>query len=191
MLAPHWHAQVEINYMFRGALQYRMRGHDSWSLKAGQFCLFWGGLPHQVIDTSDDAFYRRHPSAAGAFLPPAAPERCAQADARARRSSPRRPMTIGPANFARWVRYLRDPAMRAKVDHAINELLLRHRAHAVRAALSGGAGRLRRASSAGCADQQSFAQRRGASATTSPRISATTSTAPTSRRRPTSIRNTR
>ena len=70
MPAPHWHAQVEINYMFRGALEYRMRGH-SVELKAGQFCLFWGGLPHQVVDTDERRLLRRHPPAAGAFLPAA------------------------------------------------------------------------------------------------------------------------
>jgi AraC-like DNA-binding protein/quercetin dioxygenase-like cupin family protein len=52
----HWHAQVEVNFVFCGTLEYHMHGH-SLALKAGDVCLFWGGLPHQVVDTSDDAFF--------------------------------------------------------------------------------------------------------------------------------------
>src|SRR5690606_34195943 len=47
----HWHAQVEVNFVFRGAMEYHMHGH-SLELQAGDLCLFWGGLPHQVVDTS-------------------------------------------------------------------------------------------------------------------------------------------
>src|SRR4029078_6378170 len=53
MIHPHWHAHVEINFVFRGAMEYRMHGH-SVRLERGSLALFWGGLPHQVIDTSDD-----------------------------------------------------------------------------------------------------------------------------------------
>jgi AraC-like DNA-binding protein len=56
MRCAHWHAQVEVNYVFSGALTYRMHGHEL-NLSAGDLCVFWGGLPHQVVDTTDDAFY--------------------------------------------------------------------------------------------------------------------------------------
>ena len=62
MLKPHWHAQVEVNFIVRGRVHYRMNGHDV-SLSAGEMCLFWGGLPHQMDDASGDVFY------AGAHLP--------------------------------------------------------------------------------------------------------------------------
>ena len=62
MLKPHWHAQVEVNFIVRGAVHYRMNDHEI-SLAAGDMCLFWGGLPHQMDDASDDAIY------AGAHLP--------------------------------------------------------------------------------------------------------------------------
>lgn len=123
MAAPHWHAQVELNYMLRGSLEYRMRGH-SVRLEEDQFCLFWGGLPHQVVDTSNDAlfvaihlplvhFFRLrlpaelvHKLTHGATLITSAED------------------GTDSANCSRWVRYLRssDPA---QVEHAVSELLLR------------------------------------------------------------------
>ena len=56
MACPHWHAQVEVNFVYRGSIDYRMQGHTV-RLGAGDLTLFWGGLPHQVIDVSDDAYY--------------------------------------------------------------------------------------------------------------------------------------
>jgi AraC-like DNA-binding protein len=50
---PHWHAQVEVNYIFRGAVHYRMPSY-SLHLGEGSLALFWGGMPHQVVDTSND-----------------------------------------------------------------------------------------------------------------------------------------
>ena len=41
MLRPHWHAQVEVNYVMSGSVHYRMGDHDL-SLDAGQMCIFWG-----------------------------------------------------------------------------------------------------------------------------------------------------
>ena len=188
MPAPHWHAQVEINFMFRGALEYRMRGH-SVELKAGELCLFWGGLPHQVIDTSNDAFFVAiHLPLVHFFRLQAAERAGPQADAR-RDARHHRRGRDGSASFARWVRYLRS-SDRAQVDHAISELLLRierirFEPHYLVEpdGLPRPARRLRRPAL--------LRQHRRASANSSPAISATTSTAPTSRRRSTSIRNTR
>ena len=53
MLLPHWHAQVEINFVYEGGVHYRMATHDL-HLTAGQFCIFWGGLPHQALSTLPD-----------------------------------------------------------------------------------------------------------------------------------------
>jgi AraC-like DNA-binding protein len=50
MTRPHWHAQVEVNFIFSGGVHYRMATHDV-QLKGGQFALFWGGLPHQALST--------------------------------------------------------------------------------------------------------------------------------------------
>lgn len=56
MSAPHWHAQVEVNYIFRGSLDYAMDGHRV-RLDAGDVALFWGGLPHRVVDTGADTYF--------------------------------------------------------------------------------------------------------------------------------------
>ncbi len=47
MAVAHWHAQVEVNYVFRGAVTYRMKGRRV-ELAAGALCVFWGGTPHQA-----------------------------------------------------------------------------------------------------------------------------------------------
>ncbi|MEO8884263.1 MAG: helix-turn-helix domain-containing protein [Devosia sp.] len=53
MPRPHWHAQVEVNLVYEGGVHYRMATHDL-HLTAGQFCIFWGGLPHQALSTQPD-----------------------------------------------------------------------------------------------------------------------------------------
>lgn len=49
MTVPHWHAQVEINFIYSGGMSYRM-SHYAVDLQAGDLCIFWGGQPHQAID---------------------------------------------------------------------------------------------------------------------------------------------
>ena len=56
MAAPHWHAQAEVNYVLRGALEYEMPGYRL-PLRAGDVALFWGGLPHRVADTDEDTYF--------------------------------------------------------------------------------------------------------------------------------------
>ena len=93
-------------------------------LERGSLALFWGGLPHQVVDTSDDPkfvavhlplvnFFRlrlptsfQHRLIHGATLVAAAPD---DADF---------------FNFDRWCAYLRS-GDQARIDHTIEELLLR------------------------------------------------------------------
>lgn len=48
---PHWHAQVEINFIYSGGMTYRMAGHTV-ELVAGDLCIFWGGQPHQAVHTA-------------------------------------------------------------------------------------------------------------------------------------------
>lgn len=123
MPVPHWHAQVEINFMFRGALQYRMRGH-SVELKAGQLCLFWGGLPHQVVDTTDDAFFVAiHLPLVHFFRLKLPNEMVHKLTHGATLLTAGNDVTDSPA-FERCVRYLRS-SDRAQVEHGISELILR------------------------------------------------------------------
>jgi len=123
MLKPHWHAQVEVNFIVRGTVHYRMNEHEI-SLSAGEMCLFWGGLPHQMDDLSDDAIY------AGAHLPLVHFFRLhLPTDVRHRLMTGATLVTGATDqsdhdNFERWNRYFRsgDPA---RTEHAVNELLLR------------------------------------------------------------------
>jgi AraC-like DNA-binding protein len=123
MLKPHWHAQVEVNFIVSGRVHYRMNDHDI-SLSAGDMCLFWGGLPHQLDEASDDVFY------AGAHLPLVHFFRLRlPADIRHRLMTGATLVTNStdasdPHNFERWYHYGRsgDPA---KAQHAVDELILR------------------------------------------------------------------
>jgi AraC-like DNA-binding protein len=123
MAMPHWHAQVEINYIIRGSVHYRMSDH-ALRLNAGDMCLFWGGQPHQMDEASDDSIY------AGAHLPlvhffrmrlpDTVPSRLMQGQTLVTSATD----AADAENFARWFRYVRsdDPA---KGEHAVSELLLR------------------------------------------------------------------
>lgn len=123
MLKPHWHAQVEVNFIVRGSVHYRMHTHEV-SLKAGQMVLFWGGLPHQMDDLSDDAIYAgSHLPLMHFFrlrLPEDVPHRLMQG------ATLLSSATDGsdPVSFARWDKYARsgDPM---RVQQAVNELILR------------------------------------------------------------------
>ena len=123
MPVPHWHAQVEINFMFRGALDYRMRGHAV-ELKAGQLCLFWGGLPHQVVDTTNDAFFVAIHLPLVHFFRLKLPGELVHKLTHGATLLTTGDDPTDDAGFKRLVRYLRSP-VQAQVDHAISELLLR------------------------------------------------------------------
>ncbi|MBN9307873.1 MAG: helix-turn-helix domain-containing protein [Devosia sp.] len=123
MLKPHWHAQVEVNYIVAGSVHYRMHTHEL-TLKAGQLVLFWGGLPHQMDDLSDDAIYAGgHLPLMHFFrlrLPEDIPHRLMQGATLLSNATDE----SDPVSFARWNDYARsgDPV---KSQHAVNELLLR------------------------------------------------------------------
>lgn len=123
MTTAHWHAQVEINYVFRGTVHYRMQGHKT-CLARGDLCLFWGGLPHQVVDTSEDALFVAIHLPLFHFFRLRLP-RTIQQKLMAGATLVTRERDPGDdANFARWSDYLRS-GDRARTDNAIGELLLR------------------------------------------------------------------
>jgi AraC-like DNA-binding protein len=123
MLSPHWHAQVEVNFIMQGWVHYRMAEHDI-RLNAGDMCLFWGGSPHQMDDRSDDVIY------AGAHLPLVHFFRLHLPGDVARRLMLGATLVTSAtdaadhSNFERWNEYWLsgDPA---RTGHAVNELLLR------------------------------------------------------------------
>lgn len=123
MLKPHWHAQVEVNYIVRGQVHYRMHTHEM-TLQAGQMCLFWGGLPHQMDDLSEGAIY------AGAHLPlihffrlrlpQNVPQQLMQGTTLVTAATD----AADDHNFARWNAYARSGDS-VRAEQAVNELLLR------------------------------------------------------------------
>ncbi|MFS8146627.1 AraC family transcriptional regulator [Rhizobium sp. R635] len=123
MAMPHWHAQVEVNYVMRGTVHYRMSGHE-FRLNAGEMCLFWGGQPHQMDESSDDSLY------AGAHLPLiyffrlrlpiSVSSRLMKGETLLTSSTD----AADDENFARWSRYSKSGDA-AKAQHAVDELLLR------------------------------------------------------------------
>lgn len=123
MRAPHWHAQVEVNYIVRGWAHYRMSGHQV-RFVAGDLVMFWGGLPHMLDDCSDDLIY------AGGHLPLVhffrlrLPHDMQGALMRGSALVSKATDASDDLNFERWNSYVKsgDP-MKAGV--AIDELLLR------------------------------------------------------------------
>jgi AraC-like DNA-binding protein len=123
MACPHWHAQVEVNFVYAGSIEYKMHGHTM-RLAAGDLALFWGGLPHQVTDVSDDAFYIAiHLPLIHFFrlrLPPDIVHKLTHGAALVTAAADE---TDG-ANFDRWARYMASDLAERR-EHAIDELLLR------------------------------------------------------------------
>lgn len=123
MSRPHWHAQLEVNYVFRGALHYQMQGHTL-RLEEGSLALFWGGMPHQVVDTSPD------PEFIAVHLPLVNFFRLRLSDDIQHRiihgsSLVSHTRDAGDSYaFSRWCSYMRSGDAK-RVDHAIDELLLR------------------------------------------------------------------
>ncbi|MGV1837799.1 helix-turn-helix domain-containing protein [Rhizobium rhizogenes] len=54
MSGPHMHSQVELNYVLDGRITYWFDGRRL-QISQGQLCLFWGMIPHQVVDVTEPA----------------------------------------------------------------------------------------------------------------------------------------
>lgn len=52
MPGPHMHSQVELNFVLEGHMTYWFDGREL-TLDKGRLCLFWGMIPHQVIDREE------------------------------------------------------------------------------------------------------------------------------------------
>src|SRR5581483_6599223 len=123
MRVPHWHAQLEVNFVLRGALDYQMNGYPL-HLPTGALAMFWGGLPHQVVDTSPDPEYIAfHLPLMNFFrlrLPNAIQHRIIHGATLVS-------IDADPGDsyaFNRWSDYMRS-GDEGRIDHAIEELLLR------------------------------------------------------------------
>ena len=52
MPGPHMHSQVELNFVLTGSMTYWFDGRQL-TVSAGRLALFWGMIPHQVIDCDE------------------------------------------------------------------------------------------------------------------------------------------
>ncbi|WP_377293132.1 helix-turn-helix domain-containing protein [Rhizobium sp. SG2393] len=52
MPGPHMHSQIELNFLLEGRMTYWFDGREL-TLSEGRLCLFWGMIPHQVIDRAE------------------------------------------------------------------------------------------------------------------------------------------
>ncbi|WP_218014043.1 helix-turn-helix domain-containing protein [Rubellimicrobium roseum] len=123
MVAPHWHAQAEVNYVLRGRMEYRMEGYHA-VLGAGDLALFWGGMPHRVVDTDADTLYQVVHLPLFHFF---RLRLSAELQRRIMRGATL--VTDGPQAedgfaFGRWGQALSSGNLR-RVGHALDELLLR------------------------------------------------------------------
>lgn len=123
MAMPHWHAQVELNFVIHGHVAYRLGGRDV-RLRAGDMCLFWGGQPHEMYDASTDAYY------AGVHLPLfnfftlRLPSPIYDGVIKGSILLTTSTGAADHENFSRWYRYI-ESGNPAKIQNAIDELLLR------------------------------------------------------------------
>jgi len=123
MAMPHWHAQVEVNFILAGRVHYRMGDHEI-ALSAGEMCLFWGGQPHQMDQSSEDSRY------AGCHLPLVCFFRLRLPAAITAKVMTGQTLVTSAtdaadaANFERWTRYVQSGDA-AQSAHAVDELLLR------------------------------------------------------------------
>lgn len=53
MAGPHMHSQIELNFVLSGRMTYWFDGREL-TVDENRLCLFWGMIPHQVIDRQDD-----------------------------------------------------------------------------------------------------------------------------------------
>lgn len=53
MSLPHQHSDIEVNFLLEGGATYIHRDRIA-TLTAGSFAIFWGAVPHQLIDRTPD-----------------------------------------------------------------------------------------------------------------------------------------
>lgn len=123
MRAPHWHAQVEVNFIVKGWAHYKMSGHEV-RFSAGDLAMFWGGQPHYLSDASEDLIYAGgHLPLVHFFrlrLPPGVQARLMKGATLVTHATD----ASDPINFARWNDYARSGDL-MKSSVAVDELLLR------------------------------------------------------------------
>ena len=123
MRCAHWHAQVEVNFVTRGALRYQMRGH-SILIEQGSMCPVLGrpAAPGGRYDAGLPL--RRDPPAADALLPARLPYPILHRLIHGATLVTTAVDKGDYCSFDRWAEYMLS-ADEARVAHAVDELLLR------------------------------------------------------------------
>ncbi len=123
MRTPHWHAQVEVNYIVRGWAHYAMSGYEV-RFSAGDLALFWGGQPHRLDDASEDLVYTGGHLPLVHFFRLRLPQDVQAGLMQGASLVTKATDPSDALNFARWNDYVRsDDPLRVSV--AVDELLLR------------------------------------------------------------------
>lgn len=52
MKSPHNHNDIEVNFLLNGWVKY-IHGGKLYEIRANEFTVFWGGIPHSVIDLEE------------------------------------------------------------------------------------------------------------------------------------------
>ena len=94
------------------------------NLDAGDLCLFWGGLPHQVVDTTEDAYFIAIHLPLVHFFRLRLPAELTSKLMHGATIVTTRPDPADLSSFDRWSRYMKSDSP-ARRQHAIEELLLR------------------------------------------------------------------
>ncbi len=56
MPRPHRHSEIELNFVCQGTIAYLHRDRLM-TIPTGCLALFWGALPHQLVESNDSTFY--------------------------------------------------------------------------------------------------------------------------------------
>jgi AraC-like DNA-binding protein len=123
MPVPHWHAQVEVNYVYSGGLTYRMSSHLA-ELRSGDVGIFWGGQPHQAIHVEPDTRFVAIHLPLVHFFRLRLPAELLHRLTRGATIATREVGTADAETFRRMTEYMTgdDPTRR---EYAIDELLMR------------------------------------------------------------------
>lgn len=123
MNTAHWHAQIEVNYVFNGFVEYEMPDGQL-RLDQGALAVFWGGMPHRVCDTGDYTFFHAIHLPLYHFFRLRLGEAIQHRLMAGAAFVTRTPQPDDDAAFARRAEGLRS-SQAARVRHSIDELLLR------------------------------------------------------------------
>ena len=106
MDAPHQHSELELNWVSRGQMNYLFGGRMI-KLEAGSWLVFWGALPHRLIEVAPRTHCTWLTLPLATFLRFSLPETLTSRVLHGEPVLERNP--LDEATFSRWVEDWRDP----------------------------------------------------------------------------------